>query len=116
MQEPANPQPKDVTIAPKRSDGTGLWLGRAANCVLLGLTFLWAIPGVPAKVVGAVIEIIAVLIIIRVIRIKRPNRNATAVTTPDSEPYANLQSAMTRLRETEDKRRAGWISLQRNLA
>jgi hypothetical protein len=52
---------------------------------------------------------IAALIVIRVIRIKRPNRNATGVTTPDSEPYANLQAAMTRLRETEDKRRAGRI-------
>jgi hypothetical protein len=110
MQEPANPHPqppKDVTIAPKRSDGTGLWLGRAANCVLLGLTFLWAVPGVSAKVVGAVIEMIAVLIVIRVIRIKRPNRNATGVTTPPgAEPYADLQAAMARVRETEDKRRA----------
>lgn len=112
MQEPANPHPqppKDVTIAPNRSDGTGLWLGRAANGVLLGLTFLWIVPGVSAKVVGVVLEMIAVLIVIRVIRIKRQTRNATAVTTPDSEPYANLQATMTRLRETEDKRRAGRI-------
>jgi hypothetical protein len=76
---------------------------------MLGLTFLWAVPGVSAKVFGAVIEMIAALIVIRVIRIKRPNRNATGVTTPGPEPYANLQAAMARLRETEDKRSAGRI-------
>jgi hypothetical protein len=107
MQEPANPHaqsPKDATIAPNRSDGTGWWLGRAAYCVLLGLTFLWAVPGVPAKVFGAVIEMIAALIVIRVIRIKRPNGNAIGAMTPGPEPYADLQAAMARLRETEDKR------------
>jgi len=105
MPEPANPHaqpPKDATIAPKRSDGTGWWLGRAAYCVLLGLTFLGAVPGVSAKVFGAVLELMAVLIVIRVIRIKRPNRSATGVTTPGPEPYAELQAAMARLRETED--------------
>jgi hypothetical protein len=111
MQEPlANPHsqlPKDVAIAPKRSDGTGWWLVRAANSVLLGLTFLWAVPGVSAKVFGAIIEMIAALILIGVIRTKRRNRNAATMTAQDPEPYANLQAAMARLRETEDKRRAG---------
>lgn len=112
MQEPANPQPqppKDVAIAPRRSDRTGWWLSRAAYCVLLGLTFLGALPGVGAKVVGTVLELMAVFIVIKVIRGKRPNRMVTGATAPAPEPYANLQAAMARLRETEDKESAGRV-------
>jgi len=69
---------------------------------LLGLTFLDE-PGVSAKVVGTVVEVFAVLIVIWVIRTKRQKRNAPTMTAQGPEPYANLQAAMAKLHEKEDK-------------
>jgi hypothetical protein len=58
-------------------------------------------------VVGTVLEVFAVLIVIRVITTKRRNRHAaTMPAAPAPEPYANLQVAMARLHETEDKHHA----------
>jgi hypothetical protein len=103
LADPLSQPPKEVAMTANRSYGTGWRLGRAANCVLLGLTFLWAVPGVSAKVFGAFIEMIAVLIVIRVIRIKKTSRMMAQAPAP----YADLQAAMARLHEAEDRDRHG---------
>src|SRR5258708_39505529 len=45
-----------------------------------------------------------VLLVVQTIRTRRWNRwNRARMTTHDPEPYADLQAAMARLRETEDE-------------
>jgi len=61
---------------------------------------LWTEPALRWKVLAAVFELMAVL---SFVINRRRDRKAAGKLPQDPEPYANLQAAMARLREPEDK-------------
>jgi hypothetical protein len=65
----------------------------------LGIVLLWTVPGTPAKVFGVICLILAVLLFINI----RGDRKAARIPAQTPAPYINLQAAMARLHETDDK-------------
>jgi GNAT superfamily N-acetyltransferase len=65
-----------------------------------GLLFLFTEPDRRGKGVGVLLELFAAFAFLFV---WQQNRKRAGTSTPKPEPYANLQAAMARLHETEDK-------------
>jgi|GEM_PF-3226412 len=107
MQEPSS-NPLSAQGATPAEDGRKRprlgWYDGAFYFAGLGLCFLWVMPGVPAKLMGVLCVVISALFVRKIIRAKRGYRKPIV---PAAEPYANLQAAMARLHETEDKEHHG---------
>lgn len=102
LASPLSQPTQDVTPEADRRKKPRFGYHAAFYFGLLGLCLLVAYPGVPSKLFGVLCVVISALCVRGIIRTKRGYRKP-AVPPVETEPYANLQAAMARLHETEDK-------------